>query len=186
VNKRYSSGRPNADCPDSARPYTKRPGLGAIAFLVIALLIAARYAYQPDASAPPEAIDEGFYTVQRVVDGDTLLLADGVRLRMIGINCPESVKPDSPVELFGPEASTFTRECIGQQQVKLQFDREREDQYGRMLAYVYVGKRLLNEELLRAGLARFEAHFHYSDAMKRRFRAAQDEAREAHRGIWSK
>lgn len=186
VRKHHSSGRSTSDRPRSARPYSKRPGGGAIALLVLALLIVARYAFQADPPAPPEALDEGLYTVERVVDGDTLLLANGVRLRLIGIDSPESVKPDSPVEPFGPEASEFTRGFIGRQQVKLQFDREREDRYGRMLAYVYVGEKLLNEELLRAGLARYEANFHYSEAMKRRFRAAQDEAQDERRGIWSK
>jgi micrococcal nuclease len=149
-------------------------------------VVAARYAKQASVPAPPEALDEGLYTIQRVVDGDTLLMANGIRLRLIGVNCPESVKPDWPVEPFGPEASAFTNEFVGQQQVKLQFDREREDRFGRMLAYVYVGDKLLNEELLRAGLARYESHFHYSESMKRRVRKAQDAARDARRGIWSK
>lgn len=185
MNRQSSSERSSGNRPGGGRPYSKRPGWGSIALLVIALLIAARWGLQPQTPQPPESLDEGLYNVRRVVDGDTLLMADGVRLRLIGINCPESVKPDSPVEPFGPEASEFTRKFIGDQQVKLQFDQEREDRFGRMLAYVFVGDMFLNEELLRAGLGRYEHHFHYSEAMKRRYRAAQDEARQSKRGIWS-
>jgi len=124
-------------------------------------------------------------TVQRVVDGDTLLLPDRTRVRLIGVNAPESVKPDSPVEPFGPEASDFTKQFIAGGDVRLEFDKERLDQYGRTLAYVWVGDKLLNEELLRAGLAHWEKHYHYSDQKKARFRRAEQEARDAKRGIWS-
>jgi len=166
--------------------YSARPGPGAVAILLLLVLVAARYLWQqPEVPAPPESLAEGLYTVARVVDGDTLVLQDGVRLRLIGIDCPESVKPDHPVEPFGPEASQFTRNFIGQQQVHLQFDLEREDQFGRMLAFVFVGERMLNEELVRAGLARYQGQYRYAENMKRRLRVAQDEARAAKRGIWS-
>jgi micrococcal nuclease len=89
------------------------------------------------------------------------------------------------VEPFGPEASAFTKRFLAGGQVRLQFDHERVDQYGRTLAYAWVGDKLLNEELVRQGLARAEMQYHYSQGMKRRFREAQDEARAAHRGIWS-
>ena len=69
--------------------------------------------------------------------------------------------------------------------MRLQFDKERLDRYDRFLAYVFVGDRMLNEELARAGLARVELKFHYSSTMKNRFRKAEDEARTARRGIWS-
>ena len=75
--------------------------------------------------------------------------------------------------------------------MRLQFDKERADKYGRFLAYVwYVDEEsgeelLLNEQLLRAGLGRALLNHPYSETMKRRFRAAQQEARQARRGIWS-
>ncbi|MFH1266468.1 MAG: thermonuclease family protein, partial [Planctomycetota bacterium] len=110
------------------------------------------------------------------------------RIRLQGIDTPESVKPNHPVEPFGPEASEFTRRFVaeGGGRVRLQFDRERVDKYGRFLAYVWVDDRMLNEELLRAGLATAETGFRYSKAMKDRFRRAEDEAKAAGRGIWSR
>ncbi len=74
--------------------------------------------------------------------------------------------------------------------VRLGFDKERTDQHGRSLAYVWYidsdsgEERLLNEELIRAGLTPAKLRYFYSDRMKRRFRAAEEEAREAERGIW--
>ncbi len=155
--------------------------------LVAALAAAVWHWWHPAAQQPaPQSLPEGVYQVKRVVDGDTLLLTNGCRVRLIGADTPETVKPDHPVEPWGPEATQFTRQFIGHGEVRLQFDRERIDKYGRLLAYVWVGKRMLNEELIRAGLARAEPQYHYSKAMKDRFLAAQMEARAARRGIWSK
>ncbi len=134
---------------------------------------------------PDDALAEGQHQVDRVVDGDTLLLRTGQRVRLLGVNSPETVKPDSPVEPWGPEASQFTKRFVAAGQVRLTFDRERLDDYGRYLAYVWVDQRLLNEELIRQGLGRATLRHPYSEAMKRRFRRAQDEARQAGRGLWS-
>ncbi len=128
---------------------------------------------------------EGVWAVKRVVDGDTLLLANDVRVRLLGVDTPETVKPDHPVEPFGKEASAFTRDFVAGGQVRLRFDREREDKYGRTLAYVYVDDAMLNEELIRAGFSAAKTYFNYSPAMKKRFVAAEKEARRARRGIWS-
>lgn len=123
--------------------------------------------------------------VQRVVDGDTLLLMDGTRVRMIGIDTPETKKQDSPVEPFGPEASALTRAACEGREVRLVFDGDRVDRYGRVLAHVYSGERFLSDELIRAGLARVLYQFHYSSAMKDRFRAAENAAKREKKGIWS-
>ncbi len=138
-------------------------------------------------SAPPESMAEGNYRVQRVVDGDTLLLTSGARVRLIGVNAPESVKPDHAVEPFGPEAGQFAKDFVARAggEVRLVFDKERVDQYGRFLAYVWVGDRMLNEELLRAGLARVERQYRYSPSIKTQFLRAESEARAARRGVWS-
>jgi micrococcal nuclease len=162
--------------------YDQRRWLVLLALLVLAGLQAWRN-YSGDRAGAELPAEKA--AVQRVVDGDTLLLPDRTRIRLIGVNAPESVKPDSPVEPFGPEASDFTKHFIAGGDVRLEFDKERLDQYGRTLAYVWVGDKLLNEELLRAGLARWEKHYHYSDQKKARFRRAEQEARDAKRGIWS-
>jgi micrococcal nuclease len=135
--------------------------------------------------SPPAALTESDYGVARVVDGDTFVLDNRARVRLIGVDTPETVKPQHPIEPWGPEASRFTHHFLDGQRVHLEFDHERHDRYGRFLAYVWVGQRMLNEELLVAGLARFEPDYHYSRAKKTRFRQLENEARAAHRGIWS-
>lgn len=164
----------------------RRPYGAAVAILVAALIV-LRWWQDQRRPVPPETLSEGIYRVQRVVDGDTLLLTNEARVRLQGVDTPETVKPGYPVEPFGPEATEFTRRFVEQAGgiVRLQFDRERVDRYGRFLAYVWVGERLLNEELIREGLATAETGFRYSSAMKGRFRRAESEAKAAARGIWS-
>jgi micrococcal nuclease len=156
-----------------------------IGLLLLILVVARNYWSEPPGSVPTQPPAMGTFDVVRVVDGDTILFAPHIRVRLIGVNAPESVKPDSPVEPFGPEASQFTREFLRGGTARLEYDRERVDQYDRQLAYVWVGDKMLNEELLRAGLAHWERHFNYASEKKQRFREAQDEARRAGRGIWS-
>jgi micrococcal nuclease len=129
---------------------------------------------------------EGIYAVVRVVDGDTIIVAPEATVRLIGVDTPETVKPHHPVEPWGHEATAFTQQFLSGGTARLTFDRERVDRYGRFLAYVWVGDQMLNEELLRAGLARFEPQFHYSESIKRRFGQAQQAAKQAAIGIWSR
>jgi micrococcal nuclease len=167
------------------RFFRRRGGMLLVLILAAVLLWQWWIGNLPFPSAVPNIADSGEVRVERTVDGDTLVLADRERVRLIGVNAPETVKPNSPVEPWGPEASAFTRNFVGGGIVHLQFDGPRRDQYGRLLAYVWVNDRMLNEELLRAGLARYEPQYHYSGAMKSRFRKAQEEAQAARRGIWS-
>jgi micrococcal nuclease len=164
---------------------TRRPPFWLL--VLVAALILLRYGDLSFSPTPPESLSEGTYAVQRVVDGDTLVLANQARVRLIGVDTPETKHPDLPVEPFGPEAAEFTRRFVADAggSVRLEFDRERVDRYDRFLAYVWAGDRMLNEELVRAGLATAATQYRYSEAMKRRFRRAEDEARAAGRGIWS-
>jgi len=136
-------------------------------------------------TGPPERLEPDTYAVDRVVDGDTLLLANGAWVRLIGVDTPETVRPEHPVEPFGPEATEFTRRLIRDAgwRVRLEFDGPRKDRFDRFLAVVWVDGRMLNEELLRAGLARPRTEFRFSPPLKARLRAAAEEAEEARRGI---
>lgn len=137
---------------------------------------------------PPESAD---FEVVRVIDGDTLLLRPGVpsggemRVRLLGIDCPESVAPNQPVEPWGPEAAAFTTEFVSAGFVELRYDKRRIDRYGRYLAYVFVDGRMLNEELVRHGLARVWTFPGDSESIARQMRKAEKEARQHGRGIWS-
>jgi micrococcal nuclease len=103
--------------------------------------------------------------VTHVVDGDTIdvRMADGDEetVRYIGIDTPETVKPDTPVQCGGPKAHAVNEQLVGGRTVILRFDAERRDVYGRLLAYVYLPRResgghalFVNAELVRRGLAR--------------------------------
>jgi len=154
---------------------------------VLFLLIALRVAFSlQDAPAPP-APTEGKYRVQRVIDGDTLLLESGVRVRLQGIDTPETVKPNQPVEAWGTEAAEFTQTFVANAdgEVNLQFGKERLDRYGRLLAFVWHDDVLLNEELVRRGLARARLGYRFSGTMKKRLQTAEREAKLNACGIWS-
>jgi micrococcal nuclease len=161
---------------------------GTVIWVTLACAVLWRaYVATSEPAAAPEQLAEGIHEVRRDVDGDTILLASGARIRLQGINCPESVKPNWPVEPWGPEASQFTKDFLkrAHNRVGLTFSLERKDRYDRFLAFVWDGDVLLNEELVRAGLAEARTDWNYSQEMKRRLLAAQDEARQAGRGIWS-
>lgn len=121
--------------------------------------------------------------VARVLDGDTLVLATGERVRLIGINAPEIAGLRRLVpQPFGPEAAAFARRLAEGRRVRLEFDRERRDTYGRTLAYVFVGDLDLNAEMIREGYAvayRRFPHRRYDE-----FLALEAEAQRARRGLW--
>jgi micrococcal nuclease len=153
--------------------------------LALLILVIARLLVGPPPPSPVQPPAEGSYAVRRVVDGDTIVIEPDAIIRLIGVDTPETVKPDHPVEPWGAEATEFTREFLSDGVARLSFDRERVDRYGRFLAYVWVGDRMLNEELLRNGMARYEPQFNYSGAVKNRFRRAQQDAQQHRVGIWS-
>ncbi len=127
-------------------------------------------------------------TVAEVVDGDTVKVDPAVagedEVRLIGVDTPETKDPDEEVEPYGKEASNFTESVLEDEKVELEFDNEREDKYGRLLAYVYpMGEGMFNEDLLEQGYAQLytvSPNTKYED----RFEAAQKEAKDADLGIW--
>ena len=121
----------------------------------------------------------------RVIDGDTIELVGGERVRLIGVDTPESVDPRRPVEYFGKEAAAFTHRLAEGKTVRLEFDRETVDTYGRTLAYVYLPDRtLLNGEIIRQGYG--HAYTRFPFRFEREFVALEREARGAGRGLWAR
>lgn len=157
-----------------------------------------------DVQAPPTFPIEppGFERarVVRVVDGDTVEVVvvgstDGpgagrtrpggtYRVRLLGIDTPESVRPDFPVECFGREASAATSALLSDRAVRLVKDVEDTDGYGRLLRYVYVGDEMANARLVVNGYA---AAFTYPPNVRHAdlFVRLQAEARDGSRGLWS-
>jgi micrococcal nuclease len=125
--------------------------------------------------------------VVRVVDGDTIKVRlDGGRIervRYIGIDTPESVKPGTPVQCFAKKASHFNASLVDGRQVTLKTDAEERDRYGRLLAYVYTDGRFVNRELVARGYARtltIPPNVAHADEFARLARRA----REAGVGLW--
>ncbi len=83
-------------------------------------------------------IAQEYHTVTRVIDGDTFEIENGETVRLIGVDTPETVHPSKPVEYYGKEASDFTKKTIEGRTVRLEFDEERRDRYGRVLAYAWI------------------------------------------------
>jgi micrococcal nuclease len=124
--------------------------------------------------------------VTRVVDGDTIEVRfDGREedVRLIGVDTPETVKPGTPVQCFGPEASSFSHRRLEGRQVRLVFGVERRDIYGRLLAYAYLHRRLVNATLLRRGLAR-TLTIPPNDRFAERFARLETAAGRAGHGLW--
>jgi len=135
-------------------------------------------------SAEPAPNGEVQAKVKRVVDGDTFEVENGAKVRMIGVDTPESVKPNHPVEPYGKEASNFTKRLLTGKEVTLKFDVEPKDRYGRWLAYVYLQDgTFVNELLVREGYAQVMT-IPPNVAHQELFLQAQREARENNRGLW--
>ncbi|NMB92520.1 MAG: thermonuclease family protein [Parcubacteria group bacterium] len=127
---------------------------------------------------------EDTYLVTRVIDGDTIEIEGGQKVRYIGIDTPETVDPRKPVQCFGVEASKKNKELVEGKRVRLEKDVSETDKYGRLLRYVYADDIFVNDYLVRQGYAyasTFPPDVKYQD----KFVEAQKEARENNRGLWS-
>jgi endonuclease YncB( thermonuclease family) len=103
---------------------------------------------------PPAACDDQWARVRWVADGDTVILTDGRHIRYIGINAPEVAHKDKKAEPFGYAAKKFNGRLVKNKEIRLVFDRERQDRYGRFLAYVYLPDgRFVNALMVANGLA---------------------------------
>jgi micrococcal nuclease len=153
----------------------------AVAILALLVWLARNYT---DFLTPKPAPSGEWRVVVRVIDGDTLELDGAERVRLIGVNTPESVDPRRPVEYFGKEASAFTRRLAQGKRARLEYDRERQDRYGRTLAYVHLEDgTFLNAEIIRQGYGQAYTRFPFRYAEQ--FRAYEREARENRRGLWA-
>lgn len=161
-------------------------GRGSIALLLIAAAILLRpWDLHRGTSGASEHLTG---RVVRAVDGDTLEVAiEGgptETVRLIGVDTPETVKPDTPVQCFGPRASAFEHRTVEGHRVRLLTGVEPRDYYGRLLAYAWVDGRLLEAELLRRGLARVLT-FHPNDRFAHRFELIAQRAATAGKGLWN-
>lgn len=141
-----------------------------------------------DLFAPDQVSEESenALRVKRVIDGDTIEMGSGEKVRYIGVNTPESVDPRKGVECFGKEASQFNRELVEGKVVRLERDISDRDRYGRLLRFVYLEDgTFVNELLVREGYASVSTY--PPDVTKKNFfLSAENEARKAEKGLWNK
>ena len=98
------------------------------------------------------------YEVIRVIDGDTVELKNGERLRYNDIDTPETVHPSKPVECYGPQASAKNKELVEGEIILVELGNPTKDRYGRLLGYVYIEDLFVNAELVRGGYAEVNSY----------------------------
>ncbi len=150
-----------------------------LSLTLLALVLALGPACDRGPTGPPREA-----RVVRVIDGDTAELAGGARVRFLGIDAPELAKDGRPAEPGAQQAKDYVAALLQGKTVRLEYDRERYDRYGRLLAYLYLPDgTMVNLAVVRRGLARV-----YSQAPNLRHQetlnAAQQEAMAAGRGLW--
>lgn len=127
---------------------------------------------------------EQSYIVARALDGDTIELTNGEKVRYIGVDTPELHHPQKEVEYYAQEAHRANQKLVEGKKVSLEFDVQKRDRYGRILAYVYVDGFMVNEWLVANGYARvatFPPNVKYAE----RFRTLEREARKQKLGLWA-
>jgi micrococcal nuclease len=125
----------------------------------------------------------GMAKVVAVLDGDTIVISGGDKVRYTGLNTPETHHPDKLPEYCGREAFEANRRLVAGKTVRLEFDQQHRDKYGRLLAYVYVGNLFVNAELIRQGYAQVST-YKENQRYHVEFTSLQRSALEARRGLW--
>lgn len=128
--------------------------------------------------------------VTKVIDGDTIEIERGLKVRYIGVDTPETVDPRRPVQCFGKEAANKNRELVEGEVIILEKDVSDTDKFGRLLRYIYLpledGKLLfINDYLIREGFAKASS-FPPDIKYQEQFLQAEQEARNQGRGLWGR
>lgn len=143
---------------------------------------------QPNSTGSPALVSEMSREkarVKRVVDGDTIELTDGRKLRYIGIDTPETVDPNRPSGCFGKEASNKNKELVENKEIELEKDVSETDKFGRLLRYVYLtDTEMVNEKMVRDGYA-FARTYPPDVKYQEKLRQAEADARTNNRGLWA-
>ncbi len=142
----------------------------------------------PQASDKSLARSAEEFQVIRVVDGDTIVVAINRKpetIRLLGVNTPETVAPNRPVQCFGPEASARTKELLLEKIIRLESDPSQDDRdkYKRLLRFVFLEEENINELLVRDGYAK-EYTYKTPYKYQQEFRAEQKEAKKNKLGLW--
>ena len=165
-------------------------------FLLLVIIAAAAYFFGVQEQQDNSGLIAG--TISRVVDGDTaVIMVDGQerRVRFLGVDTPETVHPNKPVQFYGKEASNFTKSQLTGKRVWLEYDASPQDRYNRHLAYIWTAKPktideaairrdMFNAKLLLGGYAKVMI-IKPNKKYEVLFRQFEKEARNANKGLWS-
>jgi micrococcal nuclease len=153
--------------------------------IILTFVVAIAFIFFPEEAQGDLA---GPYHVTRVVDGDTIVVAiagQENKVRLIGIDTPESIHSDESLNVpYGKISSDFTRNALEGNMVYLEYDVEHNDQYGRVLAYVWLDDEMFNKTLLMEGhavLVTYPPNVRYVDE----FTVLQTQARNDGKGLWA-
>lgn len=178
--------------------------LGAVKFIIILIIIGVIVDFLPEnlkvvpniqiggksTLDKSSSVSKDSYKVTHVVDGDTIDINYNntiQRVRLLGINSPESVDPRRAVECFGEEASDYAKSLMKNQEVRLEFDdsQARFDQYDRLLAYVYLlDGQMVNRKMIADGYA-YEYTYNSAYKYQKDFKDLQSIAKNLKRGLWA-
>ena len=156
--------------------------------LTVLFLLAQHFGLLDSVTDSVEQNQPGLYTVTGFSDGDTISVdmnGNKEKVRFIGVDTPETHKPNAPVQCYGPAASAFTKNVIGTKKVRLEADplSTNRDRYDRLLRYVYLPDgTLVNERLIRDGYGFYYPYFPFKKSGQ--FEIAQDKARAENKGVW--
>lgn len=167
----------------------KRRILLVVFVLLILLVVLTQSGWLGKTAKTAETSQPGLYPVNRFVDGDTIVVdmnGTNETVRFIGVDTPETHKPNTPVQCFGPQAAAYTKKLIGVSRVRLQADPldTNRDRYGRLLRYIYMPNGTLVEDRLISNGYGF-AYTIFPFEKIEQFKKDQSEAQSAHQGLWS-
>ena len=123
------------------------------------------------------------YEVIRVIDGDTVELKNGERLRYNDIDTPETVHPSKPVECYGPQASAKNKELVEGEIILVELGNPAKDRYGRLIGYVYIDNLFVNAELVRGGYAEVNSYGNPGSRLSKLLEIEKN-AKKSMQGLW--
>lgn len=161
-------------------------GLVFISLIVLLFLLAVHLRW---IKGPAQISQPGYYSIAHFTDGDTIAVDMNGKvedIRMIGVDTPETHRPNSPVECYGQEAANYTQKLIGKSKVRLQADPldTNRDRYGRLLRYVYLPDgTLIEDKLISEGYGFAYVLFPFSKTDD--FKAKEQSAKTKGLGLWA-
>lgn len=156
--------------------------------VLLVLLLGQQFGWFDQLTQEATESQPGLYSVSRFIDGDTIAVTMGdtaETVRMIGVDTPETHRPNTPVQCYGPAAAAFTKNLIGNNKVRLQADAKSQnrDRYNRLLRYVYLPDgRLVQQRLIQEGYGFAYTQFPFTKSAE--FVDSQETAQQAGKGLW--